>query len=54
MNQPVPSYMPRLDIEAGASHNNDLDGIKGKNEDVYAMLRLNYNLFNGGKDYRPP
>ncbi|MCK5829984.1 MAG: TolC family outer membrane protein [Methylococcales bacterium] len=43
-------YMPRLDIEAGASHNVDLDGIKGKNEDTYAMLRLNYNLFNGGKD----
>ncbi len=43
-------YMPRLDIEAGATHNNDLDGIKGKNEDVSAMLRLRYNLFNGGKD----
>ncbi|MCK5890004.1 MAG: TolC family outer membrane protein [Methylococcales bacterium] len=43
-------YMPRLDIEAGASHNVDLDGIKGKNEDTYAMLRLKYNLFNGGKD----
>lgn len=44
------AYMPRLDIEAGASHNVDLDGIKGKNEDTYAMLRLRYNLFNGGKD----
>ncbi|MCK5666709.1 MAG: TolC family protein, partial [Thiotrichaceae bacterium] len=43
-------YMPRLDIEAGATHDNDLDGIKGKNEDVSAMLRLRYNLFNGGKD----
>jgi outer membrane protein, adhesin transport system len=44
------AYMPRLDIEAGASHNVDLDGIRGKNEDTYAMLRLRYNLFNGGKD----
>ena len=43
-------YMPRLDIEAGATHDNDLDGIKGKNEDVSVMLRLRYNLFNGGKD----
>lgn len=43
-------YMPRIDIEAGASHNNDSDGIKGKNEDASAMLRLRYNLFNGGKD----
>jgi len=43
-------HLPRLDIEAGASHNVDIDGIKGKNEDSYAMLRLKYNLFNGGKD----
>jgi len=44
------AYMPRVDFEAGASHNVDLDGIKGKNEDATAMLRLRYNLFNGGKD----
>ena len=44
------AYMPRLDFEASASHNVDLDGIKGKNEDASAMLRLRYNLFNGGKD----
>ena len=44
------AYMPRLDVEAGASHNVDVDGIKGKNEDTYAMLRLRYNIFNGGKD----
>ena len=43
-------HLPRLDVEAGASHNVDIDGIKGKNEDSYAMLRLRYNLFNGGKD----
>lgn len=44
------AYMPRIDFEAGASHNVDLDGIKGKNEDAFAMLRLRYNIFNGGKD----
>ncbi len=44
------AYMPRLDVEASASHNVDMDGIKGKNEDALAMLRLRYNLFNGGKD----
>lgn len=43
-------YFPRLDIEASASHNVDLDGTKGKNEDALVMLRLRYNLFNGGKD----
>ncbi len=44
------AYMPRIDFEASASHNVDLDGIKGKNEDATAMLRMRYNLFNGGRD----
>jgi adhesin transport system outer membrane protein len=44
------AYMPRLDVEVSASHNVDMDGIQGKNEDALAMLRLRYNLFNGGKD----
>ncbi len=44
------AYMPRIDFEAGASHNVDIDGIKGKNEDATAILRLRYNLFNGGRD----
>ncbi len=44
------AYMPRIDFEASASHNVDIDGIKGKNEDASAMLRLRYNLFNGGRD----
>ena len=44
------AYLPRLDFEASASHNVDLDGIKGKNEDATAMLRFQYNIFNGGKD----
>ncbi|MEQ1528286.1 MAG: TolC family outer membrane protein [Methylococcales bacterium] len=44
------AYMPRVDFEAAASHNDDINGIPGKNEDLTAMLRLKYNLFNGGKD----
>lgn len=44
------AYMPRIDFEASASHNVDMDGIQGKNEDASAMVRLRYNLFNGGKD----
>jgi len=37
------AYMPRVDFEAGAIHESERD-------DSYAMLRLRYNLFNGGKD----
>jgi len=43
-------YMPYVDFEAAASRNDNINGIPGKNEDLTAMLRLKYNLFNGGKD----
>ena len=42
--------VPRITIEAGASHNRDIDGIVGPNTDRYAMLRLRYNIFRGFGD----
>jgi adhesin transport system outer membrane protein len=39
-----------LHLELGSSFNNDLDGVNYKNNDAYAMLRMRYNLFNGGSD----
>jgi len=44
------NFFPRFDIEVGQSWNNDLDGQPGTNEDVTAMLRMRYNLVNGGAD----
>jgi len=44
------NHMPRLDIELGRTWNNDLDGVNGRNEDITAMLRMRWNLYNGGKD----
>lgn len=41
---------PRVNLELGTSFNNDLDGVNYKNQDAYAMLRMRYNLFNGGSD----
>lgn len=43
-------YKPRLHLELGSSFNNDMDGVNYKNNDAYAMLRMRYNLFNGGSD----
>ena len=43
-------YYPRLDLEVGYGRNNNLDGIPGRNEDWFAMLRGQWNVFNGGKD----
>ena len=44
------AFMPKLDFELGATHNKDIDGIEGVNEDITAMLRLRFNLYNGGRD----
>ncbi|MBN2647866.1 MAG: TolC family outer membrane protein [Thiotrichales bacterium] len=41
---------PRVDVEVIKTYDEDVNGIKGKYEDFQAMLRLRYNLFNGGKD----
>jgi len=41
---------PRLHLELGTNFNNDIDGVNYKNNDAYAMLRMRYNLFNGGSD----
>ncbi|PHR50762.1 TolC family outer membrane protein [Cycloclasticus sp.] len=44
------AFLPRIDLELSATHDKDIDGIEEVNEDAAAMLRLRYNLFNGGKD----
>ncbi len=41
---------PRVHFELGTSWNNDLDGVDYKSNDAYAMVRMRYNLFNGGAD----
>lgn len=44
------AFLPRVYLELSASHNKDIDGIEEVNEDALAMVRLRYNLYNGGKD----
>lgn len=41
---------PRLDFEAGMTANNNIAGVWGQNDSLYAMLRLRYNIYNGGSD----
>jgi len=43
-------YYPRLNLEVGVRHDADLDGVPGVDEGYFTMLRLRYNLFNGGRD----
>lgn len=41
-------YYPNFFLESGASWNQDLDGTEGRNEDAYIMLKMEYNIFQGG------
>ncbi len=41
---------PRLDLEVERRWDDNLDGNPGPSEDLTAMLRLRYNLYNGGAD----
>lgn len=44
------NYYPRVDFEVDRTWNNNLDGVEGFNEDLTAMFRMRYNLYNGGAD----
>ncbi len=44
------TFRPRFDLEVGRTWNNDIDGVDGRNEDFTAMLRMRWNLLNGGSD----
>jgi adhesin transport system outer membrane protein len=44
------AFYPRFDIEVGRTWNEDWDGREGEDEDLTAMLRMRWNLFNGGAD----
>ncbi|EEF80603.1 type I secretion outer membrane protein, TolC family [Methylophaga thiooxydans DMS010] len=43
-------FYPDLHLELGTRADHDIDGQEGKDKDLYAMLRLRYNLVNGGRD----
>jgi len=45
----APNY-PQFNVELGATKDNDIDGVNGTNHDYSAMLRMYYNLYNGGID----
>ncbi|EPP5333352.1 TolC family outer membrane protein [Vibrio harveyi] len=41
---------PTISIEASQTWRDDADGLKGRSDETLAMLRLRYNLYNGGRD----
>ncbi|PSJ40191.1 channel protein TolC [Zobellella endophytica] len=44
------AFYPTLAVEVDQNWNDNIDGIEGRNDNLTAMLRMRYNLFNGGGD----
>ncbi|MBD3647357.1 MAG: TolC family outer membrane protein, partial [Pseudomonadales bacterium] len=43
-------FYPRVNLELGATRNNDTDGTLGANDDETAVVRMTYNIYRGGAD----
>lgn len=43
-------HYPRVDLEIEKTFDKNLSGVEGKNEYLQAMIRVRYNLYNGGQD----
>ena len=44
------TYYPKITFDFESSYSNDLDGVKGYNNDALAMVRMRYNVYRGGSD----
>lgn len=44
------NFHPDVRLELGGTWDNNLDGVEGYNNDLTAMIRMRYNLFNGNAD----
>ncbi|MFD2176352.1 TolC family outer membrane protein [Veronia pacifica] len=49
-NQTQSSFYPNVSLELNGNWNNNLDGVEGDNNDLQAMVKVDYNLFSGGGD----
>lgn len=43
-------FYPTLDLEFKKTFDENINGVEGKNQNTQAMLRMRYNIYNGGKD----
>jgi adhesin transport system outer membrane protein len=44
-------FYPSVNVEVGRTMDNNVDSTRGTNQEWQAMLRMRYNLYNGGSDY---
>ena len=44
------NYYPKFNLELGSTWGEDQNGAVGEEDDLTAMIRMNFNLYSGGKD----
>lgn len=44
------TFLPTFTLDVSQSYNNNLDGVQGYNNEKLEMVRMTYNVFNGGSD----
>ncbi|MBN2781822.1 MAG: TolC family protein, partial [Campylobacterales bacterium] len=44
-------FYPKIDLEVSKSISHDLSGIEGREDDFKAVVKMRYNILNGGYDY---
>ncbi|MGU3522340.1 TolC family outer membrane protein [Enterobacteriaceae bacterium C23F] len=44
------TFYPNVNVELGRTMDNNIDGTRGHSQEWQAMLRMRYNLYNGGSD----
>ncbi|MCE3237188.1 MAG: type secretion outer rane, TolC family protein [Gammaproteobacteria bacterium] len=44
------NYLPTISLDLQAQYDNELDGVIGQNNQNMALIRADYNLYNGGSD----
>ncbi|RXJ71358.1 hypothetical protein CS022_21265 [Veronia nyctiphanis] len=49
-NQTESQFYPNVSLEVTSNWNENLDGVRGENNDLQAMVKFDYNLFSGGSD----
>lgn len=50
LEQSKSTFMPRVTLNGSASFGDDLNGYDGRSDDYRIMLRMSWNLYNGGYD----
>lgn len=50
LEQSSSSFMPRVTLNGSANFGDDLNGYEGRSDDYRIMVRLKWNLYNGGYD----